>query len=257
MKSVYDKGGVIIPVEIHECDEDIWEQEERRLIAQYRAEGYKLLNIDKGGNGVVTVEKRSKSSLERCGEKHRKPIVAFNMDGSFAKEYPSITVAISELEIADINNIINVLKGRSKSASNYMWRYKDECSEEMINSGIPPYKLSYKTSKVYKFDIEGNLVKEYSSKKEAVEECQGSYNGLSSYIENKKYYHGGFWSYYDSINVEEYQHPFKYKVTSPNDIKFFEFQWEVGEYIGLSRTNTNKHLQRGSFTFKEYFIEKL
>lgn len=257
MASIYKQGGTIVPVEIHSCDEDIWEQEEIKLIKQYREEGYKLLNIDKGGNGVVTTEKRSKSSLERSGEKHRKPVVAFNMDGSFAKEYPSITIAIQELGIADINNIINVLKGRSKSAANYMWKYKEDCSAEILKNGITPYKLGYKTTKVYKFDINGNLIKEYDSKKTAVNDCKGSYNGLSSYIDRKMYYHGGFWAYSDSIDIKEYQHPFKYKVTSPTEVKLFEFQWQVGEYIGLSRTNTNIHLHRGSFKFKEYFIEKL
>lgn len=120
----------IVPIKIDECNEENWEEKEIYYIQKYKNEGFKLLNIDKGGNGVVTAEKRSKSSLARCGEKHWKSIVAFNLDGSFYKEYPSITAANKEFGSRSMFSIGNVLRGPGKSAFGYIWKYKSECTEE-------------------------------------------------------------------------------------------------------------------------------
>lgn len=63
MYSVYNKGGKIIPIKIAECSESEWENKEKALIKEYKEKGYRLLNIDEGGKGSITLEKRSKDSI--------------------------------------------------------------------------------------------------------------------------------------------------------------------------------------------------
>lgn len=126
MYSVYEKGGTIVPKKIFECNEDQWEETEIRLIEEYKNNGFHLMNIDKGGKGVITAEKRSKSSIERSAESHRKPIIALNLDGSFYKEFNSIAEACGFLGTEIHTNISRAALGKCKSALGYLWIYKDE-----------------------------------------------------------------------------------------------------------------------------------
>ena len=93
MYSVYKNGGTIIPKKIYECTEDVWEETEVSLIQKYKDLGYDLMNLDEGGKGVITAEKREKSSIERSAEAHRKSIVALHLDGTYFKEFSSIAEA--------------------------------------------------------------------------------------------------------------------------------------------------------------------
>ena len=58
---------------IEECDDSIWQDREMYWIKEYKDRGYNLTNIDKGGNGVVTKEKRELSSIERSAKALKKP----------------------------------------------------------------------------------------------------------------------------------------------------------------------------------------
>lgn len=58
MWSVYQKGGKIIPKLIDECEENCWEEREIYWIDYYRKHSKNLLNIDKGGHGVITSKKK-------------------------------------------------------------------------------------------------------------------------------------------------------------------------------------------------------
>lgn len=134
MYSVYKNGGKIISTKIGECFESEWEDREKAFIKEYKEKGYKLLNIDEGGKGSITAEKRSKDSIQRSIDAHKKAIVAYNLDGTFYKKYNSITEASKELNLNSHNNIINVLKGRSKSASGFMWKYEKDINENNIST---------------------------------------------------------------------------------------------------------------------------
>lgn len=71
MYSVYEKGGKINIEKIDECSELEWEEREQFLIQKYKDLGHKLLNIDNGGKGVITKEKRSIDSITRSVEAHK------------------------------------------------------------------------------------------------------------------------------------------------------------------------------------------
>ena len=71
MWSKYEKGLDIIVKEIDSCLEEDWEDKEKYWISYYNSGG-KLLNISKGGKGIIPKESRTKSSLQRSAEGHYK-----------------------------------------------------------------------------------------------------------------------------------------------------------------------------------------
>lgn len=56
-------------------------------------------------------------------DKSRKPIIQYNLDGTFVKEYGGIAEAARKNDL-DRTNIISNLKGRTKTAYGYIWKYK-------------------------------------------------------------------------------------------------------------------------------------
>lgn len=52
-----------------------------------------------------------------------KPIIQYDLDGNFIKEWNYIKQVVNELKILP-SSISNCLKNRSKSAGGYIWRYK-------------------------------------------------------------------------------------------------------------------------------------
>ena len=89
----------------------------------------------KTNNNVSNLEWCSKSyninygtRNERCGEKNlnrkdqSKPVKQFTKDGVFLKEYPSMKEAARQTGFYK-SAIVNCVKGRTKSAYNYIWRY--------------------------------------------------------------------------------------------------------------------------------------
>lgn len=240
MYSVYKKGGKISPIKIDECVESQWEEREKFLIKKYKDLGFRLLNLEEGGKGSITAEKRSISSIERSAIAHRKPIIAYNLDGTFHKRYNSITEATKELNLNSHNNIVNVLKGRSKSASGFIWKYEDEQTEN-----IETYKVDRHSKNIYRFDINGTLIKEYEAIVDILSDFDKiSYNGINNAIKTKKFFHDSFWSYENKINIEEYQSPFKYKVYFEGRTYYFKFHKEIREFIKCSQTFLDNHFTK-------------
>lgn len=56
------------------------------------------------------------------GKKHSIPILQFSKDGTFVKEWPSISDAERQLVIS-YSNICHCLKCRRKTAGGFVWRY--------------------------------------------------------------------------------------------------------------------------------------
>lgn len=55
-----------------------------------------------------------------------KIIQQVDMDGNIVREYYSNKEVMDALQIARVDNVLNVLKGRQKSAYGYRWQYKPE-----------------------------------------------------------------------------------------------------------------------------------
>ena len=62
---------------------------------------------------------------EEAKAKKCKIILQFDKQGNFIKEYNSIKEAASNVRISS-THLVSALKGRSKTAARYVWRYKYE-----------------------------------------------------------------------------------------------------------------------------------
>ena len=57
-------------------------------------------------------------------DKNRKSIIQYRLDGTFVREYPGIAEATRQNNFNHRTNIISNLKGRTKSAYGFIWKYK-------------------------------------------------------------------------------------------------------------------------------------
>lgn len=217
--------------------------------------GFNLLNISKGGSGVVTKEMRSISSIKRSIKGHEKPIIALNKDGSFYKEYESTTKAAQELGLKNKSAINNVLKGRSKSSGGFLWVYKKDYDSSLQYS----YDQTKSGTPVYQFDIDGILINEYPSKV-YFEKLEGwSYNGINSAIKNKTVYHDSYWSESKDINLDEYEQYFYYQELNSNNeiVEMYRTQSEINEKFNLSPGTICTKIKEGKLFPNGNIISKL
>ena len=59
---------------------------------------------------------------DKVASSNKKPILQYDLEGNFIREWPSATDVGKEFRKA----ISNCLKGRSKSSYGYKWKYKNE-----------------------------------------------------------------------------------------------------------------------------------
>lgn len=201
----YQLGETILTEKIFECDESEWEYHEKRLIQKYRDLGYNLLNIDCGGKGVITKEKRSTSSIERSVKAHETPIYAIDPKTmEIAYEFESTVKATAFFKLKSKSAINNVLKGRSKTSAGYYWVYKLDWDSGLnkINKESGLEKLKHP---LYRFDFDGNFICRYESEKafQRIENIKDASSAKNA-CENKTFYLNSFWSRTESINIEEY-----------------------------------------------------
>lgn len=244
MFSKYERNLNIIHMQIDSCLESEWEERERYWIKYYKDQGFELLNIDKGGRGVITAEMRSKSSIERSIEAKRKPVIALNIDGTLYKEFPSIREAASECNINNMQSIFNVLHKMNKSAGGYIWVFKDEYDSTKNYS----YKKEYSSKCVYKFDDKFKLVESFESKMAAIQSFGiTSYTGLTNAIKYKKLYKGFYWAETSEFNNVPLKISYKYEVTDENgqNIKF-KMRKELAEYLQVSGTFITTSLKKNN-----------
>lgn len=63
--------------------------------------------------------------LNGVHEKNKKPVLQFDLDGNFVREFDSASSAAKSLGCNNGGNITNCCKGRCKSTLGYKWEYKN------------------------------------------------------------------------------------------------------------------------------------
>jgi hypothetical protein len=63
--------------------------------------------------------------LKNTHEKNKKPVLQFDLDDNFVKEFDSASTAAKSLGYDNGGNITNCCKGRCKTALGYKWKYKN------------------------------------------------------------------------------------------------------------------------------------
>lgn len=244
MFSVYERNETVIVKKIDECLEKDWEEREKYWISFYKKEGFNLLNIDEGGKGVITLEKRTTDSITRSIKGHEKPIIALNKDGSFYKRFDSCTKASQELGLKSKSSINNVLSGRSKSAAGYLWVYEANYDDTITYEYSPTHRGIY----VYEFDIDGILLNKYPSKR-SFNKLEGwSFNGIQEAIRNKTVYHDHYWSDTPEINVDEFEPYFNYSEINFNGdiIELYRTQIEICEKFNMSASQVCTYIKNNT-----------
>lgn len=74
---------------------------------------------------IVLEQLFGKAPSENTLLAHRKIILQFNLDGEFIKEFNSIKEASEEIGVSK-SAIVHCLKGKTKKAGGYKWKYKYE-----------------------------------------------------------------------------------------------------------------------------------
>ncbi len=158
IKSLVDQGYIPIMKVIEETNLENWEEREKYWIKLYK-EKHNLTNTNEGGgfggtsNGFKG-KKHSKESIQKMKDsrtgisinqndknglrkkklreyidKHKKPILQYNLKGEFIKEWTSSVDAGKELNIGH-SNITRCCKLKKGITYNYIWRFK-------IDNNIP------------------------------------------------------------------------------------------------------------------------
>lgn len=239
MYSVYKNGGNVIYTKIAECPESDWEKTEKFLIAKYKTL-HNLLNIDEGGRGVVTKEKRLTSGIQRSINAHKKSIVLFNLKGELVDICDSVK-AVHEKYKLNRTSIGNVLHGRSKTCGGYYIVTYKEFNEpdfnikNVINNSNNSRK---KHRAIYQFTLQGNLVQCFKSKRAANLISNFNKEAIFRAIKNKTAYKNYYWSYNSIINIEDYKSIYKYQY----DNKLYKTQTELGKTLNLASCTISAHI---------------
>lgn len=212
MWNKYEKGLDIIVKEIDSCGEKDWENREIYWISKYR-EGGKLLNISKGGKGVIPKEARSKDSIKRSSEGHYKQITLLDNYGHVVEHCPSVKYVHEKYGIAK-TAVGNVLSGRSKTAKGYYIIETEKFNSPDFNSKNFIQSLNDNTSRekiIYKYDLDGNLLEALSSLQEYHRKYKYDTGALRRAIKDKHAYKDMYWSTTNTINLSEYKSVYKYE----------------------------------------------
>lgn len=113
--------------------------------------------------------------------KKQNEIFKYDINGKYISSYKSITDASIENCILKCN-ISSCIKGRSKTAGGYIWKSKLENCTDTI-------------TRILKFDLNANILKEYSSLNDTSVDSKISNSIIYSAINSYSHYGGGFlWS---------------------------------------------------------------
>lgn len=242
MASVYKNGGNVIYTKIDECTESEWEVKEICLINEYKNK-YNLLNLDKGGKGVITAEKRSKSSLIRSAEGHYKKIVLFDKLGKIIHICNSVNEACKLYNIPR-TAVGNVLNGRSKTSKGYyIVTYKEYTSPEFnIQKHIQNKTNSAKSNKlVYRYNLNGTLLECFDSQQEIYNKYKFDDGCIRRAIKNKTIYKESYWTNTNTINIDDFEKEYKYLY---NNTKFRTLH-EIAKHVGLKDCTISNALREG------------
>lgn len=231
MWSKYEKGLDIIFKEIDSCSEDEWEDLEQYYIREYN-KGGKLMNIDKGGKGVITEEKRNQDSIERSKQGHYKAITLFDKYGKIVEKCPSAAYVEEKYGLLR-TSINNVLKGRSKTSGGYYIFYTEDVESNNfdIHELISIKNNNAKHMKqIHQFDLNGNLIETFTHLQDIVKKCSYDRNAISKAIKNKKVYKNSYWSHEKNIDINQYENLYKYEYNN----KLYKSLNEIAKDVNLS-----------------------
>lgn len=112
-----------------------------------------------------------KKSIDISIYEHLEPIYQFDMNQNFIKEYSSAAEASHINPKWYSNSILDSCRGKYKYSCGYIWRFKKDIPDIEIFKQTPIdfTRKTYKGKPVCQYDLNGNLINEYSSTREAAD----------------------------------------------------------------------------------------
>lgn len=121
----------------------------------------------------------------------------------------------------------------------------------------------YYRKKIYQFDTKGNLVKEWNDVYDAADFIETWKQSIYSAIDHKRRLLGYYWSFFKTINIEEYSSPnisqkvYKYDSTTLKCVGIYESINSAAKINGYTPGNLYTKIQSNSLTRGNYYSLKL
>jgi hypothetical protein len=220
VQSVLKRGLRPIIELVEECTEENWIEREKHWIAYYR-ERFDLTNVLEGGEGGFIIsragckwtdEQREKNRKARLGvsvnhtkegnknrqkgvrayyNKNKKPVLQYDLEGKFIREWESAVDAGKELKIS-YSDINRACKKENLIAYGFQWRYKDR--EIKIGKYVKQESASNKA--IIQMTKENEIMKEYKSLTEAFNKTGIKRTNISNCLTGLSKSAGGYkWKY--------------------------------------------------------------
>jgi group I intron endonuclease len=150
--------------------------------------------LSKAKKGIkLSKEHKEKISKNNIG-KHNKPILQYNLEGNFIKEWECGYDAVKFLGISSNGNIVKCCKNIIPSAYGFIWRYKINENYALKISTEKPKVILDKI--LVQFDEDLNKIAEFTSLKDASLKTNISRTAISNNIAGLSKLAGGYiWKY--------------------------------------------------------------
>jgi hypothetical protein len=175
---------------LDEVEDNEWVFWEKYYISLFKSWGYILKNKNDGGGGTTrgTLQKSIKLKKSKS-----KSILQYDLEGNFIREWESAKQVADTLNLTNSSGITYSLKSNSPTAYKSIWRYKTENYLLKIN---PPQYWENNLIPILQYDLQGNLIKEWRSGKEASLYLNINKQSICNALKNRaKSAYGYVWKY--------------------------------------------------------------
>lgn len=172
---------------------------EKYYISKYRRGGKLLYNVTDGGDGIIgdkvtdkiiaywkgKSEQEMKDWSNKISFSKSKPVLQFNLDGTFVKEYANIYRS----QIKNPQEVMRCVRGEICTSGGYIWKYKKDCENLLTRSGnlrkqyINLSKSGPPKKPILQYSKNGEFIQEWASasdvqfvKRKAIVECLSGRN---------------------------------------------------------------------------------
>jgi len=141
------------------------------------------------------IEKNKEIWRDQLISNPKKVVIQYDLSGNFIKEWSSL----KDAKLAYGTSVSNCCRGKSKISHGYIWRYLDSPIEMNLDNS-----KDSKSRGVKKYNLEGELVSEFKSLKEAYLSGFNS-NNIQDCCVGRLKSHGGFiWRYSEDSPPQKY-----------------------------------------------------
>lgn len=146
--------------EVKSFDKNYWKPLESFWISYFKFLGFELMNKNDGGGGSSEYTEEIKQKMRKPRTKFTKsylsskPVLQYDLEGNFIKEWLSMTDASLETGSKDITLCC---RGGVNRSGNFIWRYKNN----PIGNDFQKH-IHGKTIPVIQYDTNGKLIKEWN-----------------------------------------------------------------------------------------------